>query len=57
MKFSLEFNTENAVFDDEMEGQVEIILGNIIYHVWNGLTSHDILDINGNVIGRWEITE
>jgi hypothetical protein len=55
--FNLKFKTGNAAFSDYKEYEIERILKEVITQVNNGYTEKSILDINGNVIGKWSITE
>ena len=52
MKISIEFDTDNAAFDD---GGIEIrrILYAIACEITDGKTTASIRDINGNTIGNW----
>ena len=54
MKFKLEFDMNNAAFWSP-EIETERILRKIASDVAIGWVSGTIADINGNVIGRWEI--
>lgn len=54
--FKIEFSTDNAVFDDDFDGEVKRILtaiGRQMSNVGDG-DSAVIRDSNGNSIGRWE---
>lgn len=56
--FKLEFDTDNAAFDDENKG-VEI--SRILLRVGSEILLENdnegsVLDINGNSIGKWSLT-
>ena len=55
MKFKLEFNMDNASFDDDPENEILNTLVDVGKYVLRGLTSRTIQDLNGNTIGNWEI--
>ena len=52
--FSLTFNTDNAAFE-AMDWEVTRILREVANKVENGRTVGACIDINGNVIGSWEL--
>ena len=55
MEFRLQFNMDNAAFEDNA-GEVESILNEIADQFQRGLVrSGAIRDSNGNAIGEWEI--
>jgi hypothetical protein len=55
--FSLKFKTANAAFDNDFkEEEIARILLKIAEQVKNGYTDNSILDINGNNIGAWKLT-
>ena len=56
MEFRLNFNMDNAAFDDAPEKECADILRWIGTKVRQGKTSAAILDANGLKIGAWEIT-
>lgn len=60
--FKVEFETSNAAFDDENDGnsreEIRRILRGISFDVYeNGETGGMIRDSNGNRIGSWEYTD
>jgi predicted DNA-binding WGR domain protein len=55
--FSLKFKTSNAAFDNDFkEEEISRILTKIAEQVKNGYTDNVILDVNGNNIGSWKLT-
>lgn len=54
MKFTLTIESDNAVFDDELESEVARILKKTAALVLQGFQSHPIMDENGNRVGEWE---
>jgi len=52
-KLTVEFSTDNAVFEDSRESEIDRILNDIIYAVYNYDEYGKVLDSNGNTIGRW----
>lgn len=58
MTLKIEFETDNAAFDD-INGPAEIrrILSEIAGRIVLGSVSGNIRDINGNRIGKYELTE
>jgi hypothetical protein len=58
MKFTLEFDMDNAAFDDEESGVsrgAQEVLNGIAEKVGGGRRDGVIFDHNGNRIGRWAI--
>lgn len=60
--FQLTFETDNAAFGseenqntDDMAYEIERILNKVKTQVVSGYTEHVILDINGNIVGSWEL--
>lgn len=53
--FALEFETFNAAFDT-LEHETARILFAIARSVEHGETHGKVRDINGNTIGKWELT-
>lgn len=61
----IEINTENAAFGCDLESkweqkyyrneEIKRILKDICNQLDNGYDSGSCLDINGNVVGRWQI--
>jgi hypothetical protein len=55
MKMKIEFNCNNAAFDDA-EQEIKRILDKVsiaVQHAEFGI----IRDVNGNAIGKWELSE
>lgn len=57
MTFKLEFKTGNSAFGNDPTVEISRILGFIAGHVKNGNTEAVIRDVNGNVIGKYELIE
>lgn len=57
MEFSLNFNMDNAAFEDFAAGEIERILKAVVVDARSGYTFLSIMDANGNKIGSWEIAE
>jgi hypothetical protein len=58
MKISLEINMDNAAFEDE--GEVKRIISDMVQKMDDIVRAGDggkLRDINGNVVGKWEVTE
>ena len=55
-KFTLEFKMD-AGFDENPEFEIIKILSRISARLEDGQTFGNIADINGNVIGTWEIDQ
>lgn len=52
----IRFKTDNSAFEDENKPfEIARILREIAFKVENDITEASISDINGNVIGTWEI--
>lgn len=61
----IEINTENAAFGCDVETrwehdysrneEIKRVLKNVCNQLNNGYDSGSCLDINGNVVGRWQI--
>ena len=56
MEFRLQFNMDNAVFSKVREDEIMRILEEIIDQLLCCGESSRIFDLNGNEIGKWEIT-
>ena len=54
--FKLEFKTDNAVFVEFLEGEINEILSDVGESVIQGNTDGLIHDHNGNTIGKWSLT-
>ena len=57
MTFKLEFRTDSAAFNGDPTDEISRILWQITGRVKTGGTMGVIRDINGNVIGKYEIEE
>lgn len=55
MTFKLEFNTDNAAFDEGPHTESAGILKAVAQKVILGMRAGHIHDTNGNKIGRWEL--
>ena len=59
MEFKLQFNMDNAAFQEEFQdfnaSEVARILSDIRYEIREGLINAAISDLNGNTIGQWSI--
>ena len=51
----IEFETENAAFEDGGREEITRILLRLIQKIGAGLEAGSILDVNGNRIGSWDI--
>jgi hypothetical protein len=54
--FKLEFKTGTA-FDGDPTDEISWVLGRVTERVQNGGVNGVIRDVNGNVIGEYELTE
>lgn len=60
MSVKIEFETENAAFEDDRAAETARIIHEIADRIADGWTVDiigNIRDINGNQIGRYELTE
>jgi hypothetical protein len=58
MKMRIEFEMDNAAFADETDDrEIQGILDNIALQYKNRLGGGNVMDSNGNTIGKWEIEE
>lgn len=55
MNFILKFNMNNDAFIKYPEAEAKRILAKIIYDLDIGKVYNNIVDINGNTVGKWEI--
>ena len=55
MKFKIEFDMNNAAFDDYPESEIYSILDNVKTKVIDGFVHGRVRDANGNTIGYWTI--
>jgi len=57
--FKLEFSTDNAAFDDDVQGEVARILRAVADGLEDGPilnTERPVRDVNGNTVGSWELS-
>ena len=52
----IEFNTENAAFEEGGIEEITRILLRLVQKIGAGLEAGSILDVNGNRIGSWDIS-
>ena len=62
MKVRIEFETDNAAFEDDFDGEVAFVFERARAHTLETLThgrptEHPLRDSNGNTIGKVEVTE
>jgi len=62
MQFNMKFSMDNAAFDDGADGATEMtrilrVTATRIEKFGIDYEGQGILDINGNRVGQWEITE
>ena len=57
MEIKINFNMDNAAFENDVERQTSLILLKIANDVQCGIKSGKPRDLNGNTIGSWEITD
>ena len=57
MAFKLEFRTNSAAFNEDPTEEISQILGQIIERVIDGSSEGTIRDINGTVIGEYDIKD
>ena len=56
--FKMKFSTDNTVFEDYKEQEVSRILAEVVEKIEKcGKTEGFIMDINGNKIGEWSLTQ
>lgn len=55
MKFKLEFNCDNAAFDD-LEAEIARLLQVAAEKVQDGNKQGILLDLNGHLVGKFSIT-
>jgi len=55
MEFKLQFNMDNAAFEEDDAGEVGKILEKVADDFISGLVSGGVRDSNGNTVGTWEI--
>ena len=52
----VQFNTDNAAFEENAQEEISRILCKIARQVETGSEAGAVIDYNGNKIGRWDIT-
>jgi hypothetical protein len=58
MTFTLTINMDNAAFDGAPRYEIARLLNTVQAAVsYPGRVDGKVLDVNGNTVGRWEITE
>ncbi len=55
MIFKMEFNTDNAAFDENYITEIDHIMDAVMDHLAAAETEGVIYDTNGNKIGKWEL--
>ena len=53
MHVQIGFKTDNAAFTDYPEGEIELLLNEIISKLHQGFNVGIIRDSNGNRVGKW----
>lgn len=56
-RFSINFVMDNDSFEENAHYQVEQILKKIIAQYQGEYLGGNIIDLNGNLIGQWELVE
>jgi hypothetical protein len=54
--FKLEIATDNAAFEDDIEGELYNILKDTANAVFDGVTSGKIQDSDGNIVGNFKLS-
>jgi len=54
--FKLKFSTANAAFDPDARGEIMRILRVVAQHIERGEDCGVCRDVNGNTVGKWEVT-
>lgn len=54
--FKLEFETDNAAFEEDKASQIEHIIATVAQRIHDGETRGLARDTNGNVVGQWSLT-
>ena len=57
MEFKLNINMDNAAFDECPEEELQDLLERVKQRLAGGVTEGKIVDINGNMVGKFEITD
>ena len=57
MKIKIEFNMDNAAFELECNFEMTRILETIKVQIHKGYAKGNCVDVNGNRVGQWGITE
>ena len=57
MKFIMDAKMDNAAFRAYPEGELARMLREIAEKIEKGRVYGSVMDINGNIVGSWDITE
>lgn len=57
MGMKIEFDTDNAAFDENRQAQIVLILGVVAGRVYRGDVEGLVRDANGNAIGSWSLDD
>lgn len=57
MRFRLDFDMDNAAFEDNPAHETEVLLRQVAYAISHGARKGAVRDSNGNTVGSWEIEE
>ena len=53
MKLKIEFNTDNAAFDDNRIEEIDSVLATFFKQLEKGWTWGPLKDSNGDTVGQW----
>ena len=56
MKFKCEIDMNNAAFEEDPDGELPRILGEMLSKIKSGFPSGVLMDSNGNKVGKFSIT-
>lgn len=57
MKFTLAFDMDNDAFAQGWQLEVTRIVAKVTFQVVEGVIAAPIRDENGNLVGRWEVSD
>jgi hypothetical protein len=57
MAMRIEFDTDNAAFEDNPIGEIKAILARVAQLVANGVDEAPVYDTNGNRVGFWTLNK
>jgi len=57
MEFKLNINMDNAAFEDCPEDELQDLLERVKQRLAGGVTEGKIVDLNGNCVGEFKITD